>query len=308
VQLGSFGGDFEELAALVEREWSAHYGAQARFAYPAQWLAGFLDGGDAELAIEARDDSGALAGFICGVPRLVRAGARDLRLGLCTLHTAGRASGFLGVWLLRELLVRARKRGLDGTTHFCVDGHRTAELCQRVAAADRHPLVELEPVQSWMTPARRSPAPPDEVRPLDDAAPALAFVEQAARGLPLARRFAAGELRDALGLYRGERLIGVARAQRRRILGATPTEVANLDFAIAPEATPEEAARFVAGIAHRAALDGAQLIIGPRRPASLFPHARTAGLRLGGRTLRTLVSPSAPLGIEPGAQHLLEVE
>jgi hypothetical protein len=48
--------------------------------------------------------------------------------------------------------------------------------------------------------------------------------------------------------------------------------------------------------------------VGPGRPAALFPHARAAGLRLGGRTLRTLLFPCAPLDAAPGQEHFLEVE
>ncbi len=323
VQLGRFTGDYDELAQFVDREWGLAYEAEQRFAYTGDWLAHFFTGADPELLVESRDVDGSLAGFVAAVPRRVHVHGRETKVALATLLTTKHAPGASprGFMLLRELFQRAQRQGFDATYHFCVSSHGTAELVIGAATRDRRRPIELAPVGSLLgiaAPASPGSVVSSAVRVLQpsDVSQVVALFEGLAGTFPVGRVTSAESLMSTLGtmhahvLLRDDRVIGCCTWSRRRMLGKSITEIANIDLLVAPEATHAEATTFGKAIAQAAFERGAQMLVAPERPASVCPNAKQAGFRRGGRTLRTLVVPvSTPaLTLAPGETHLLEIE
>jgi len=325
VNIDTFSGDFADLAELIRIEWDAHFGDKTHFRYPIDWLRGFFGapGSDPDLLLEYRDREGDLTGFIGAVPRRYVIDGREVRLGLVTLLTSARrnTAGMVGLELERELFRRAAARGLYGTYHFCLDGQRTPQLLKLAAGVLKTQAVEVESVQSMIGLARPGVAlDPADARAVtaEDARVLAPMVEAAGRALPIGRSVTAEELaaapaqtppKRALTLLRDGRPIGVCTYARRVLLGKEPTELANIDLLVAPEATPADAKRFGRALAGDAAAHGAAYLVAPRRVPALFPYAREMGLRLAARILRVFVVPSAPgSSPRPDGAHLLEVE
>jgi hypothetical protein len=332
LRYGTFGGDFDELARLVATEWAAHYQGEPHFGYSAEWLAGFLGGAgdvgsDPELLVECRDDAGALAGFVAAVPRRGKLGDRSVKLAVCTLLTSTRANAKAvpGFGLLRELFRRCPVRGIDATYHFCVSTQRTHEILIRSAMIEKRAAIALAPVGSTMALARASSDATPNVRELGsggsgggtDAALVAGVIEligaagRAIGGDKLAR------VESASSLLAGKRGFAVLREgvpiaactfAHRRMVGKVPTEIANVDLLVGPDATEAESIELGRAVSAAAAASGAQVCVAPGRPLEIFPHAKRAGFRTGARTLRAYAVQYTALGLTAGATHLLEVE
>jgi hypothetical protein len=242
-------------------------------------------------------------------------------LALVTLLTSARTNvGLVGLSLERELFARVASVGIFGTYHFCLDGQRTPDLLKLAASSLKSRAVEVEAVTSLLALARPAPDASESIRLLrsSDLPVVAELIESAGRAVPIHRRVSAADVewlrreppaKRCFALLRDDAPIGVCVYARRRLLGKDVAEVANIDLLVAPDITPEEAARFGRALASDAAANGAAYLVAPQRRASFFPHARGAGLRLAPRTLRVFIVPSSRENIvEPGSAHLLEVE
>ena len=296
MRFDTFNGDFEELARLIDSVWGGHFGTKTHFRYPPDWLAGFFDGSgtNRDLLIEHRDETGAITGFIGAVPRRYHVHGQEVRLGLVTLLTSSpRNVGFVGLEIERELFKRGADAGLFGTYHFCLDGQRTPDLLRWAAKSRKTKAIEVAPVSSLLRAAKASPDGADEgaVRPVatDDVRSWRTSSRRRGErcrsaGSSRRRSFRRSSTRRPPSgpscCYVDGRPIGVCVYARRQLVGTEVFEVANVDLLIAPDSTPDEARRFGRAIASDAAAHGARYVIAPQRVASVFPHAREAGLRL----------------------------
>jgi hypothetical protein len=121
--VGSFRGDFAQLARMMQQSWAANKEIALRYTEPLLRSSFAYPGASFEAApaIYAGDE---IIAFAAGLPRTAMMDGRHLRLQLNTFLTVAlelRKAGY-GVMLWRSLMDRARAAGFDGTIDYCVDG------------------------------------------------------------------------------------------------------------------------------------------------------------------------------------------
>jgi GNAT superfamily N-acetyltransferase len=142
--IGSFNGDFDELAALMERSWSENKEQSLR--YSSRFLRSAFDypGSSLELAPAIYRD-GRLAAFVAGFPRTIRIAGqlrRMLSISYLTVAPEHKRSGY-GPLVWGELLERARNLGYDGALDFTVEGDPWSGQILPVARVLRQPTAHV---------------------------------------------------------------------------------------------------------------------------------------------------------------------
>ena len=121
--LGTFRGDFEALATMIQRSWANN--PNQSLLYNEAFLRSVFDypGSSFELAPSAYGDAG-LLGFVAGFPRCVRWDGHPARLILNSFLSVSNAikGAGLGLKLWAALIERCRDEGYEGTINFCVEG------------------------------------------------------------------------------------------------------------------------------------------------------------------------------------------
>jgi hypothetical protein len=121
--VGAFRGDFDALAAMMQRSWADN--PNQGLLYSEAFLSSAFDypGSSFDLAPTAYGDASML-GFVAGFPRSVRFDSHHVRLILTCFLTASttvKGSG-LGLKLWADLIARCRAENYDGAISLCVEG------------------------------------------------------------------------------------------------------------------------------------------------------------------------------------------
>ena len=123
LSIQDFRGDFDEVAALVQRSWMEN--SNQSLMYTSDFVASYFDcpGSSFSLAPTLYEGRKPLA-FIAGFPRRLRFKGRELNVVLSSFLSVSseyKKKGY-GVVLWSELVKRARAAGFDGMVNYCVDG------------------------------------------------------------------------------------------------------------------------------------------------------------------------------------------
>jgi hypothetical protein len=142
--IGNFNGDFDELAALIQRSWSEN--KEQPLLYTSEFLRSQFEqpGASFELAPAIYRD-GKLVAFVAGFPRNARVmgeSGRLLSVSYLTVAPEFKRFGF-GPLIWGELLQRARTLGFDGAVDFTVEGDPWSKQILAVARALRQPTVHI---------------------------------------------------------------------------------------------------------------------------------------------------------------------
>ena len=145
--IASFNGDFDELAALMERSWSENKEQPLR--YTSRFLRSAFEYPEAgfELAPAIYRD-GRLVAFVAGFPRTVSIAGqcrRLLSISFLTVAPEHKRSGY-GPLIWGELLQRARNLGYDGALDFTVEGDPWGRQILAVARVLRQPTSPISTV------------------------------------------------------------------------------------------------------------------------------------------------------------------
>src|SRR5271154_4078550 len=121
--LSSFRGDFDALAAMMQRSWADNPNQPLLYSEESLRSAFDYPGSTFELAPAIYRDARLLA-FVAGFPRSVLWDNRPAQIILNSFLTASPAikGAGVGLKLWANQIKRCREAGYDGTINFCVEG------------------------------------------------------------------------------------------------------------------------------------------------------------------------------------------
>ncbi len=297
--IGTFNGDFDELAALINRSWSEN--KEQPLLYTSEFLRSAFDypGAGFELAPAIYRD-GRLVAFVAGFPRTVRYRGETKRLlsvSYLTVAPESKRSGY-GPVIWGELLQRARRLGFDGGLDFTVEGDPWNRQILAVARVLRQPTTHIFTV-SFMARLLKG----NESAPLIEAADCEAssvLVEaasQVSEAVPLARQWSPLEA-DWQCSRRVGAINAVVCGERRGILngytiqtsGASPMLCVMLDDILWGSLTPEECTDLAKLFLSNAAQRGARMAITPILGYADIQPLVSAGFRKTRRALHAYLT------------------
>jgi len=268
--IGNFNGDFDELAALIQRSWSENQ------EQPLQYTSAFLrslfeaPGASFELAPAIYRD-GQLAAFVAGFPRSVRLAGDDRRLlsvSYLTVAPEHKRFGF-GPLIWGELLRRAQALGFDGALDFSVEGDPWNKQILAVARALRQPTAHVYHVPFMAKLLKGSES--GQAVPEDPAAALIAGASLMVAEVALARRWTRAEAEwqccQRLGVVNAvlsvEGRSGMLNGYSVGTSGAVPMQVVILDNVLWGDLSESERGELVRQFLGNAAKAGARMITTP---------------------------------------------
>jgi Acetyltransferase (GNAT) family len=189
LSIEDFRGDFDEVAALVQRSWMEN--SNQSLMYTPDFVASYFEypGSSFALAPTLYGGNKPLA-FIAGFPRRLKVKGRELNVILSSfLSVSGeyKKKGY-GVLLWSELVKRAQAAGFDGMVNYCVDGEPMNRMILGCCRAMKLPTERIFSVGYQMRILQSKPVSQLELKMESDDVEALlrtaALVE---KDTPLAR-------------------------------------------------------------------------------------------------------------------------
>jgi len=299
---GDFNGDFDELAALIERSWSEN--KEQPLHYTSEFLRSLFEypGASFELAPAIyRDDR--LVAFVAGFSRSVRLAGRTqpirlLSVSFLTVAPEHKRSGY-GPLIWGELLQRARGLGFDGAMDFTVEGDSWSEQILPVARVLRQPTAHVFTVPFMARLLKTAESAPAEQDSQTDATTVLMeAASQIPENVPLVRCWSQAEAE-----WQCRRRIGALNAVvdfdgRRGMLngyaietsGAAPIRTVVLDNILWGSLAAAECLQLAKQVVSKAAQIGARMIVTPVLGYADMQAFAAAGFRKTRRVLRAYLT------------------
>ena len=293
--IGSFDGNFEELAALMIRSYGENREQPLR--YTPEFLRSTFEypGATMELAPAIYRD-GRLAAFIAGFPRsttILGEPRKLLTVSFLAVAPEEKRHGYGGlIW--GELMRRARAQAYDGTINFCVDGDDMNRQMLALARAFRQPTVRISGIH-YMARFLRGDETADVADNVTcDAATILREMAAAiTHQAPLARGWSAEEAEWQCIRRQGALTAALCADDRRGMLsgyametsGAAPMLCVLLDDIIWGSLTPPECQRLARLLVSKAASMGAKMVTTPVLNYADMQPLAAAGFRKTRRLL-----------------------
>jgi GNAT superfamily N-acetyltransferase len=299
-RIGSFNGDFDELAALMLRSWSENKEQPLRYT-PEFFRSAFESpGASFELAPAIYRD-GRLVAFVAGFPRTVRISdqrQRLLSMSFLTVAPEYKRFGY-GPLMWGELLKRARDHGCHGALDFAVEGDPWSAQILSVARVLREPtariftvsfLARLLRVNESLAPVAGSES--------DPAAVLRQAVSHIADEVALRRCWSCEESEWQCSQRAGainsvtciEERCGILNGYTVETSGAAPILCAILDNVLWGSLAPAERASLAAGFLAQCARRGVKMIIAPVLGYADMQPLLAAGFRKTRRVLHAYLT------------------
>lgn len=297
--LSAFRGDFDELAAMIQRSWADNPN-QPLF-YSEAFLRSAFDypGSSLDLAPAAYGDAG-LLGFVAGFPRSVRWDGQPARIILNSFLTASAAvkGAGLGLKLWADLIERCRKEGYDGTINFCVEGddmNRMMPGLSRLLKLNTERIFSVEFLVRLVRPVPPQPLP-DVLDQDIDLFMELASAVQS--NLPLVRLWTRSEAewqcRKREGAitvsHRAEGRSGILSGYLAQAASTPPTTVVLLEDLLWGDLEPAERTQLLEKFLRAAAAQGARTASCPILGYTSLDTLEAAGFRRSKRVLHTYLT------------------
>jgi len=309
--IGNFNGDFDELAAFLNRSWSENKEQPLRYTSDFFRTAFEYPGFSIELA-PAIYREGRLAAFVAGFPRTIRIAGQSKRLlfvSFLAIAPEQKRCGY-GALMWGELWKRARALGYDGTVNFCIDGDAMNPQMLPLARAFRQPTKWIFGVQYMARFIRADEAAEVTEASQCDAATVLAEAASAiSESLPLARVWSPEEAQWQCSRRHNAMTAALCVEGRRGMLsgyametsGATPIPCVLVDDILWGDLTPDERGQLAKQFIGRAAKAGARMMITPVLGYADMQPLVAMGFRKTRRLLHAYLTlwDAAPLGSLP---------
>ncbi len=135
IEATDFRGNFDELAAVMQRAWAGNKEVPLLYTVPFLKSAFEYPGTDVHLSPTIYSETGELLAFIAGFPRQFQVNGTPHSFILTSFLTAAedqKGSNYgLGLW--REVHKRARDEGFDGALSLCVEGDGMDRIISSIA-------------------------------------------------------------------------------------------------------------------------------------------------------------------------------
>jgi hypothetical protein len=293
-QVGSFRGDFDALAAMMQQSWADN--PNQGLLYSEAFLRSAFDypGSSFDLAPAIYKEADIL-GFVAGFPRSVRLDSQPARLILTCFLTASAAvkgSG-LGLKLWADLIGRSRAEKYDGAISLCIEGDPMNGMLpglSRLLKLNTQRIFSTGFLVHVVRPAPAQPAPEivdadiDLFMELASALPAdLPFVRE------WTRAEAAWQLRNRTGAIavstRVDGRRGMLTGYLAQAASSTPMTVVLLEDLLWGDLAPAECSELLKKFLQAAAFQGAGFVSCPMLGYSSVDPLKAAGFRRSGRVL-----------------------
>lgn len=265
--LATFRGDFDSLAAMMQRSWADN--REDALLYTEEFLRSAFDypGSSFELAPAVYGDAG-LLGFVAGFPRSILWENHSTRVTLTGLLTASvdvKGAG-IGLKLWADLIERSRRIGHDGAISYCVEGdgmNRMITGLSQLLRLNTQRIFSAQYLVRFLQPAPA--APPSEVSD-EDIDLFLELSAALADDLPLVRAWTRAEAEWQCRRRAGAITVSLRASRRRGLLtgyiiqvaSSPPTPVVLLEDLLWGDLEPAERAALLDEFLRAAAARGAR--------------------------------------------------
>lgn len=281
-----FRGDFEHMAAMLQRAWAGNKEVPLLYTAPFLESACHYPGTDFSLCPSIYDVDEPLA-FVAGLPRHFTVNGQRQSLILTSFLTAapGQQNSSYGLTIWRDVHKRAREAGYAGVLSLCVEGDQMNKIISSVARLFRFNTQHIFAVDYLTRFLRPAQPPPDSLNTDID------FFLKLAAGIPgnvpFARVWTPEEAEWQCRLRSGALAISARHDHRRGMLTGYVAEVASdppvkalaVEDILWGDLEPAERKDLLQQFLRAAATRGAQVASCPVMNYTDLEPFRTAGFR-----------------------------